>query len=232
MNGWKKAFVLHNRPYSESSLLVDLFVESEGRITVLAKGARRKRSALKGMLQPFTPLILQYSGQGEVKTLRQVEAVSLAIPLSGVALYSAFYLNELVHRVIIAQSDTSMLFSAYLESLQLLAKQVPSECVLRQFELILLEYLGYLIDFEHCYATGEAIVDSMTYQYHPEKGFISSLMDNTMTFKGIEIKAFSLRVFEHLAPETLKAAKRFTRIALKPYVGSKPFKSRELFLKL
>lgn len=230
MENWRRAFVLHTRTYSESSLLVDLFVENVGKVTILAKGARRKRSALKGVLQPFTPLIVQYSGHGEIKTLRQVEAVSLTLPLVSVYLYSAFYLNELLHRVLVAETEITTLFDNYLASIQQLAQQVPAENVLRAFELSLLENLGYHVDFFHCSATGDDIVESMHYQYISEKGFICSLLQNSTAFTGEEVLALGKRQFHNI--DTLKAAKRFTRMALKPYVGAKPFKSRELFLKI
>lgn len=230
MEKWQRAFVLHTRAYGESSLLIDLFVENIGKIAVLAKGARRKKSALKGILQPFTPLIVQYSGQGEVKTLRQVEAISLTLPLMSVSLYSAFYLNELLHRVLIAETDMPTLFQDYLLSLQELAQEISAENVLRKFELALLENLGYHVDFFHCCITGDSIIESMHYQYQSEKGFISSLLQNSTSFTGEQVLSFGYRQFNN--ENTLKAAKRFTRMALKPYVGSKPFKSRELFLKI
>ncbi|WP_085248714.1 DNA repair protein RecO [Gilliamella mensalis] len=230
MERWQRAFTLHTRSYTESSLLADLFVENVGKITVLAKGARRKGSALKGMLQPFTPLIVQYSGQGEIKTLRQAEAMSLALPLVSVFLYSAFYLNELLHRVLVAETEMPTLFDDYLKSLQQLAQQVPAENVLRTFELSLLENLGYHVDFFHCCVTGDNIIESMHYQYKSEKGFISSLLQNSTSFTGEQVLALGKRQFNN--DNMLKAAKRFSRMALKPYVGSKPFKSRELFLKI
>lgn len=230
MKEWQKAFILHSRPYSESSLLIDMFIESMGRVSVIAKGVRRKRSQLKGILQPFTPLMVQITGKGNVKTLVHVEAISLALPLYGNALYSAFYLNELIHRVIIAELDVTELFQAYLESLQQLAQLVHPEKVLRKFELILLDFLGYQVDFQHCYATGENVIASMNYQYVAENGFISSLMQNSTSFTGKQIISLATRLFDD--DDSLKAAKRFTRMALKPYVGSNPFKSRELFLKV
>jgi DNA repair protein RecO (recombination protein O) len=227
-SNWQRAFVLHSRPYSETSLLIDFFVETKGRVTIIAKGARRKRSAQKGILQPFTPLIIQYSGNSHIKTLKHVEAISLTLPLSRYYLYSAFYVNELIQRVVMAESDTIQLFRAYLDCLQHLACQHHSpEYTLRHFELCLLEYLGYQIDFEHCYGTGDAIISSMTYQFHPEKGFIASVLNNSNTFKGQEIQALAKRHFANIP--ILNVAKRFTRMALKPYVGSQPFKSRELF---
>lgn len=230
MKEWQKAFILHSRPYSESSLLIDMLIESMGRISVIAKGVRRKRSQLKGILQPFTPLMVQITGKGNVKTLVHVEAISLTLPLYGNALYSAFYLNELIHRVIIAELDVTVLFQAYLDSLQQLAQSVHPEKVLRKFELILLDFLGYQVDFQHCYATGENVIANMNYQYVAENGFISSLMQNSTSFTGKQLISFATRIFDD--DDSLKAAKRFTRMALKPYVGSKPFKSRELFLKV
>lgn len=82
MEGWQRAFVLHSRPWSETSLMLDVFTEESGRVRLVAKGARSKRSNLKGALQPFTPLLLRFGGRGEVKTLRSAEAVSLALPLA------------------------------------------------------------------------------------------------------------------------------------------------------
>ncbi|MBE4124137.1 DNA repair protein RecO, partial [Vibrio parahaemolyticus] len=92
--GFQRCFVLHRRPYSESSLILDVFSEEYGRITLMAKGARSKRSNLKGALQPFTPLLLKWSGKGAMKTLRQAEPISLGLPLFGINLYSAMYVNE------------------------------------------------------------------------------------------------------------------------------------------
>lgn len=80
MEGWQRAFVLHSRPWSETSLMLDVFTEESGRVRLVAKGARSKRSNLKGALQPFTPLLVRFGGRGEVKTLRSAEAVSLALP--------------------------------------------------------------------------------------------------------------------------------------------------------
>ncbi|VDZ98776.1 DNA recombination and repair protein RecO [Salmonella enterica subsp. enterica] len=121
MEGWQRAFVLHSRPWSETSLMLDVFTEESGRVRLVAKGARSKRSNLKGALQPFTPLLLRYSGRGEVKTLRSAEAVSLALPLSGITLYSGLYINELLSRVLEYETRFSELFFDYLNCIQALA---------------------------------------------------------------------------------------------------------------
>ena len=210
MEGWQRAFVLHSRPWSETSLVLDVFTEESGRVRLVAKGARSKRSNLKGALQPFTPLLLRFGGRGEVKTLRSAEAVSLALPLSGITLYSGLYINELVSRVLEYETRFSELFFDYLNCIQ-----------------ALLGHLGYGVDFTHCAGSGEPVDDTMTYRYREEKGFIASVVIDNNTFTGRHLKALESREFPDV--DTLRAAKRFTRMALKPYLGGKPLKSRELF---
>ncbi|PHI29785.1 DNA repair protein RecO [Budvicia aquatica] len=228
MEGWQRAFVLHGRPYSETSLLLDLFTESHGRIKVLAKGARSRRSQLKGCLQPFTPLLVRWGGKGGVKTLRGAEPVSLSLPLSGLTLYSGLYVNEVLSRVLEHETAYSSLFFDYLDCIQSLAGVNGSpEHVLRRFELALLSHLGYGIDFLHCAGSGAPVADEMTYRYREEKGFIASLVIDHHSFTGRDLIALDNREFPDA--DTLRAAKRFTRIALKPYLGGKPLKSRELF---
>ncbi|NBD01639.1 DNA repair protein RecO [Atlantibacter hermannii] len=228
MEGWQRAFVLHSRPWSETSLLLDVFSEESGRVRLVAKGARSRRSNLKGTLQPFTPLLIRFGGRGEVKTLRSAEAVSLALPLSGIALYSGLYVNELLCRVLEQETRFSELFFDYLHCIQSLAGANASpEPALRRFELALLGHLGYGVDYLHCAGSGEPVSPEMTYRYREEKGFIASLVVDNLSFTGHELEALASREFPDAA--TLRAAKRFTRIALKPYLGGKPLKSRELF---
>jgi len=224
----QRCFVLHRRPYSESSLIIEVFSEEYGRLTLLSKGARNARSHLKSILQPFVPLLMKWSGKGEMKTLRQAESISLGLPLTGFYLYSAMYINELLVRVIPLGIAYPGLFFDYLQSLTELAQAENPEPALRRFELALLSNLGYGVDFLHCAGTGDAVVPTMTYRYREQKGFIASVRKNNLTFFGEELIAISERRFQ--TAEQLYAAKRFTRIALKPYIGGKPLKSRELFI--
>ncbi len=228
MEGWERAFVLHSRPWSETSLLLDLFTEGSGRVRLIAKGARSKRSVLKGTLQPFTPLLVRWGGRGEVKTLRNAEAASLALPLTGISLYSGLYVNELLSRVLEQEIRFAELFFDYLNCIQALASTNGTpEPALRRFELSLLGHLGYGVDFLHCAGSGDEVSDEMTYRYREEKGFIASLVVDYSSFTGRQLRALYQREFPDA--DVLRAAKRFTRIALKPYLGGKPLKSRELF---
>ncbi|QIW16587.1 DNA repair protein RecO [Pasteurellaceae bacterium RH1A] len=225
---WQRGFVLHRRDYSETSLLVDFFTEYEGRITLLAKGARRVRSPLKSVLQPFTPLLLKWTGKGDLKTLTKAEPASLALPMQTLALYSGFYVNEVLSRVLEPQTAYPELFQHYLSCVTQLAIQPTQiEPTLRTFEFQVLKAMGYAVDFAHCCATGEEISPTMTYQFREEEGFMASLLQNNNSFLGEDLLAFDRLDFSQKS--TQQAAKRFTRMALKPYLGSQPLKSRELF---
>ncbi|OOF65435.1 DNA repair protein RecO [Rodentibacter sp. Ppn85] len=223
----QRGFVLHRRPYSETSLLVDLFTEESGRLTVIAKGARAKRSAWKSVLQPFTPLLLRWTGKSGLKTLTKAEPAAITLPLQQNALYSGFYVNELLSRVIEPETANPQLFQHYLKCLTGLAAETNIEPCLRLFEFNLLQILGYGVDFLHCAGSGLPVEPSMTYRYREEKGFIASLVKDNLTFYGRDLIAFDALDF---SDEVVRqAAKRFTRIALKHYLGDKPLKSRELF---
>jgi DNA repair protein RecO (recombination protein O) len=148
--------------------------------------------------------------------------------LVGISLYSAMYINELVVRVIPVEVPFPGLFFDYLDALTELAQSVNPEPALRRFELALLSALGYGVDFLHCAGTGDVVDPTMTYRYREQKGFIASIRNDNLTFLGEELIAISERRFT--SKQQLQAAKRFTRIALKPYLGSKPLKSRELFI--
>ena len=228
IENWQRGFVLHRRAYSETSLLVDVFTEDTGRLSLLAKGARARRSAWKSVLQPFTPLLLRWSGKSGLKILTKAEPAAITLPLQQTALYSGFYVNELICRVLEQETAQPQLFQDYLRCLtELAGTPLAVEPVLRRFEFQLLQSLGYGVDFLHCAGSGQPIDENMTYRYREEQGFMASLIKDNLTFYGRDLLAFEQR---RLADTTvLQAAKRFTRLALKPYLGSKPLKSRELF---
>ena len=228
IENWQRGFVLHRRAYSETSLLVDVFTEDTGRLSLLARGARARRSAWKSVLQPFTPLLLRWSGKGGLKILTKAEPAAITLPLQQTALYSGFYVNELICRVLVQETAQPQLFQDYLRCLtELAGTPLAVEPVLRRFEFQLLQSLGYGVDFLHCAGSGQPIDENMTYRYREEQGFMASLIKDNLTFYGRDLLAFEQRRFDDST--VLQAAKRFTRFALKPYLGSKPLKSRELF---
>ncbi len=140
-------FVIHSRPYRETSLIVYLFCEHEGRVSVVARGARSPKSPLKSILQPFRLLELGYRGRGALKTLTHAEPCGMPLKLAGTRLYSGFYLNELLYLLLRDGSPFPQLFATYRQLLSTLVDIPRVEVALRHFELSLLESLGSAISF-------------------------------------------------------------------------------------
>lgn len=139
----EKAFVLHTRPYRDTSLLVDFFTLDAGRVTAVARGARGPKSRLKGLLQPFVPLLINWYGKTELVTLGGADANGASITLNGDVLISGMYLNELLMRLLTRFDPLPHLFEQYNRTIIALSqKQLPELC-LRLFELNLLNELGY-----------------------------------------------------------------------------------------
>jgi DNA repair protein RecO (recombination protein O) len=137
------AYVLHSLAYRETSLVVELWTRELGKISVLAKGARRPHSALRTVLLGFQPLLVSVSGRGDVKTLTAAEWVGGHLPPEGEALFSAYYLNELLMRGLLRDDPHPHLFDNYALALARLASAMPVAPTVRQFELALLAELGY-----------------------------------------------------------------------------------------
>lgn len=226
---FEKAFVLHKKDYSETSYIVDFFTAQHGKITLIAKGAKRARSPLKAILQPFTPLLIRFSGKSSLKNLIQAEAISLALPMVTNALFNGFYINELLMRTLANENaeGANLLFKQYTDCLINLSKGENIVASLRIFEFQLLKALGYSVNFQNCIATNKPIEPNLIYQFKEEQGFIASMLDNNLSFRGQDILNFEKLDFTDDA--TNQAGKRFIRIAFKQFLQGKPLKSREFF---
>lgn len=146
------AFVLHTYPYRETSLMAEIFSRDYGRLALVAKGARRPRAELRGLIRPFCPLLLSWSGGGEVKTLMKAEWQGGLPEASGDALMSAFYLNELLLASLPREDAQPALYGAYNLALCALAENpaaTEQAKILRRFELALLKELGYAMPLTH-----------------------------------------------------------------------------------
>ena len=185
-----RGYVLHSYPYRETSLIVQVWTQVHGRFAAVAKGARRPKSASRGLLVPFQPLSLTWFGRGEVKTLKAAEPAGAALPLAGASLLSAFYLNELLLKLIHRDDPHERLWGAYDEAITALrdrsrrAAGVPGlvaaepgvgdpraiEPVLRRFELAMLRELGYAAELGRDALDGSAIDPARDYWYVVERG--------------------------------------------------------------
>jgi DNA repair protein RecO (recombination protein O) len=225
-NGLRSAYVLHQRSYRETSLLVDVFSEEGGRLRVLAKGAKRGRAAWSGLLQPFVPLSLSWSGRGELPVLSAAEPRGSGIPLSGRSLFCGIYMNELLLRFLSAHDPHEQVFADYEESLRRLAGAEPMDEVLRFFELALLEEIGYGLELELALPGPAPILPEKHYLYIPEAGprEIEPGMEAVRGSTLLGLKAGHLEGdVEH------REAKRLMRRIIDHHLGGTPLKSRDLF---
>jgi DNA repair protein RecO (recombination protein O) len=221
------AFILHRYPYKETSLLLKVFTREQGLISLIIKGAKKQRSDAYSMLQCFQPLSLDYTLKGELGSLKQVERKGEAPALQNEALYSAFYLNELLLFLLHPHDPAPKIFDLYAQTLTQLETHL--ELSLRIFELNFLNYLGFLPEL-HRDETGAQVQDAAAYWLTP--GHLPRQMTQTIqgaqlyVFKGEELNQLRAGVW---TPETLKAAKRLCRIFIEDHTRGKVFKSRELF---
>ena len=162
-------YVLHTYPYKETSLIVELFTRRFGRVALLARGARRPRSAMRGMLLSFHPLRLTFSASAELGNLHSVEWAGALQPLAGQGLMCGFYLNELLLRLLPREDPHEALFDAYGQALEKLSAVPDASSVLRGFEKRLLAELGYAPVLEHD-AASRPIDPERLYAYEPERG--------------------------------------------------------------
>jgi DNA repair protein RecO (recombination protein O) len=167
------AFVLHTYAYRETSLIVEAFTERAGRVAMVARGAKRPRSELRGVLQAFQPLTLAWAGVGELKTLLKAEWQG-GMPLpAGAALLCAFYLNELLLKLLPREDPHPGLWPAYEGALLgLTGTALPASHagILRRFELRLLAELGYALGLEREADTGAPIDPAGRYHYVYDRG--------------------------------------------------------------
>ncbi len=224
---WYECFVVHRRPYRETSYLVDLFCQELGSIRIIAKGARGKKSDRRSLLQPLQKLRVQLFGKGELKNLRHIEASENAYQLTGQNLFCAMYVNELLTRVLPQHIPAEGLYDVYVSTLMALQNEVNIELALRRFEFSLLEELGVMPDLTSDSHTGDIVDPDLWYQLAGDSGLIPVARATTGAILGQHLLQL---VNDQWNDDVTRLAKRLCRQLLAPLLGDKPLKSRELFL--
>lgn len=219
------AFVLHSRPYRESSALVD-FLTPGGRLRAVLRGARGKAGSLA---RPFVPLEVELRGRGELKNVARLEPGGAACWLDGNALFSGLYVNELLVRLLPAEDAHPQLFEYYQATLAALAAKRPLEPLLRAFEWCLLGELGYGFALDVDLA-GKPVEPTQLYRLLPDAGLEPVALFQPGLFLGEHLLAMAQ--VDWNTPGALAAAKRLMRQALAPHLGGRPLVSRELFINL
>lgn len=224
-------FVLHSYPYKETSLIVDVFCRDFGRVALVAKGAKRAHSKLRGVLQTFQPLSIGWSGKSELRTMLVAEWVGGLLPLENSALLCGFYLNELLLKLLARDDPHPALFNHYVASLNQLAHHEPAPIVLRKFERALLKETGVLGDFTICTATGSEVVSDGIYVVDPELGARLS----TPTDKWPRVSGKTLLDMEredYTDQQTQSQSKFLMRFLLAHHLGGTPINTRQILIDL
>lgn len=227
------AFVLHRKPFSDNSFIIDFFTLHHGRMTCIAKGVKQGKSKKAAILQSFIPLMISFSGRGEVKTLRECESVENPLKLEDVGLYSAYYVNELLLKFLHKNETHETVFASYAQLLKQLDKNISTtEPLLRQFEINLLSELGYGLQLSCTADSISPIEADKNYIYEPEQGAIeissiSAQVNGKPVISGKTLLAMQQAEFteQHVVAE----CKKLMRYLIQHLLGGYNFKSREFF---
>lgn len=232
-------FILHTYPFKETSVVAEVFTRGHGRVALIARGARRPASALRGLMQPFTPLLLSWFGKSDLKTLHAAEwQGGLAAP-QGRALMCGFYLNELLLRLLARGDPHERLYERYADTLDQLAAEagrgggeraLAFERILRHFEKSLLSEIGYGATFDVEAGSGAAIEPGARYVFQPERGALPAAGQTGCAVSGQTLLDLARDSFERQA--TLGEAKALMRALINHTLGTKPLYTRQLLREL
>ena len=222
------AIVLHTRAFKETSLIVEILSKEFGRIAFTAKGARRPRSSLRGMLLPFQSLQATWSGRQELKTLHNIEWSNAFLTIEGDALVCGFYLNELIMRLVPKDDPYPKLYDFYNNTIQELTSNKFLSVTLRRFELRLLQELGYQVPLNKDIHGG--IIDpDKKYFYQVESGpSFNRTFNDQIPVAGKTLLDMAADNYEDIKTE--RQSKQLMRYLINHYIGDKPLHSKQLFM--
>jgi len=226
-------FILHTYPFKETSVVAEVITRGHGRVALIARGARRPASALRGLMQPFTPLLLSWFGKSELKTLHAAEWQGGLIAPQGRALMCGFYLNELLLRLLARGDAHELLYDRYVDTLDQLAGESSSvdyERILRRFEKNLLSEIGYGATFDVDAESGTPIEPGVRYVFQPERGALRATGQAGCPVSGQTLIDLAAGRFER--PATLAEAKALMRTLINHTLGAKPLYTRQLLREL
>jgi DNA repair protein RecO (recombination protein O) len=230
VNG-QPAFVLHSYPYKETSLIVDLFTRDHGRIAVVAKGAKRPLSKLRGVLQTFQPLSVSWSGKSELRTLIDAEWVGGMLPIERTALLCGFYLNELLVKLLARDDPHRALFDHYISTLNELAHDEPAQIALRKFERALLKETGVAADLKRSTTTRETVDAALDYVVDPERGAREARVSDVWPVVSGKT-LLDMEREDYADPATQAQSKQLMRFLLAHHLGGVPLNTRQILIDL
>ena len=212
------AHVLRTQPFRDTSLLVEVFSQDHGRVGLVARGARAPKSRLRALLQPFQPLLLSWTEQGDLGSLTAAEAAAPPITLAGEAVFCGWYLNELLLTLVQRHDPHSQLYADYAEALAQLPQAI--EPSLRRFELRLLNELGYGLDLP------DDLDAALHYRFDSEEGAIPAPAGAPQVYPGASLIALRDERFDDI--DALRDMRRLLNRQLKPLLGTHELESARL----
>jgi DNA repair protein RecO (recombination protein O) len=229
------AYVLHHRPYRDTSRILELFTRDHGRVTVFARGARGGRKAagsLVSMLQPFNRLLVSWSGRGEAGQLTGAEFDGAVTVLPPDRLVSGFYLNELLLKLFARHDGHPEVFDLYAATIENLKRAPNVLPPLRLFEKRLLDLLGYGLALDKDAMSGEPVDPLATYHYRLEQGPVRThgVAEGVLMLSGATLVALAGEALE--GPAECAEARRLLRAALDRVLDGRVLKSREVMMAL
>lgn len=230
----ERAYLLHAVPWRETSLVVDLFTREHGRIAAVAKGAKRPNSAMRGALMQFQPLQVSFSGRNELRTLTAAEWEGGSVAPRGDALLCAFYLNELLVRLLAREDSHPALYDGYANTLDKLARGEPADEVLRRFEWLLLRETGYAPDLRSD-AADDPIAKDRCYRWQPNAGFVAADVDSAADGAGGIVRGATLMGLAAGSFDTAASraqAKYLTRAILAHHLDGAVLNTRQILIDL
>lgn len=230
----ERAFVLHTYPYRDTSVVVEAFTPRFGRIGLIARGAKRPKSPLRGALLAFQPLVIAWSGRGELRTLTRAEWIGAAKPLVGMAMMCGYYLNELVLKLLQRDDPHECLFDHYASALARLAEGDAPATVLRAFELALLQEIGYAVHLHSEAESGLPLRQETRYAYVPERGPVARVPGDA-SHGGLELHGKTLLDMargDFSDPTTAAESKALMRWLLAHHLEHRSLHTRQMLLDL
>ncbi|UTF61042.1 DNA repair protein RecO [Gilvimarinus sp. DA14] len=224
------AYIIHARPYRDTSFIVHCFTPQYGIVAAVVRGQRQKKKSQRSLLNPFIPLLISAQGKGGMLLMTHFEARGQPHFLTGASLYSGLYLNELLHRLLPEADPHPEIFTAYQTAIESLVAQEALEPSLRRFEMSLLLALGVGISWREAAWDGGPIQADAYYRLETEQGFVPVVAGEKTAglFYGEHILQVAGQRFDLATAR--KTAKLANRQLLQPLLGSKPLRSRELFI--
>ena len=224
-------YVLHHRPFRDSSQILDVLTRDHGKVAVVARGSRGSKSRLAGVLRPFLPLRVSWVARSDLGTLTGAEAAGAPCGLSGDALLSAYYLNELMLNFLHRHDPQPEIYHLYETSIQALSRTANVAATLREFELEFLGLLGYAVNLDRVAGSHEDVDPDCNYDYRVEDGPVPVDRENgPLVFSGATLLAIAAGQFDDA--EILRAANRLLRDVVDHHLGGKELQSRKVLLEV